>query len=188
MWSIFFLIGAATYIACVALFAGCVVWATEGSAKRRWLFGGLVGLALILFPVWDEIAGGIYFHSLCRQEAGTQVFRTVQVGEEFVLRPGETDFNTAGKLKAKGGELDVKKLSENYQVGTSMEIVSRYFRIERHITKLYDKKNLEIIAKRVRLMHRGGGLRNTVVHVSANTCPDMGEKDIYSLVFVKGEK
>ena len=157
------------------LIAVLVTWAIakrQKSGKAIWLAGFFSVVVFVLIPTWDSLLGSIYLQYLCAKEGGAKIYKTMNVGPEFILKPGDIDYNTAGRLPAKGGELNMKKLAERFSFKTKSEQVSSFFRIEKHIYVIKDTVTGDVMGTSVSFLHFGGWLLNNFApHVTANRCP-----------------
>jgi len=137
------------------------------------LLGGLgIFLLVFLLPFADEIVGQMYFRYLCYVEGGPKIYKTVVVGKEYFLLPGEINTNTAGRLQARGGELDMDKLEEKYSFTTNSKKISRFFRIERDVKIIKDTQSDEILGSDTRFIYFGGWLINAASpRVGGKSCP-----------------
>jgi len=141
-----------------------------GLARR--VKGVGIFLAVLFLPFADAIVARAYFGYLCAAEAGPKVFSTVEIGKDYFLSPGETNQNTAGRLPAKGGELNLAKVKEDFEFESKSIKVSRIFRIERDIKHIRDRQTKELLASDTHFTYFGGWLVNAVSpHVSGTTCP-----------------
>ncbi|MDH5191908.1 MAG: hypothetical protein OEW89_11755 [Gammaproteobacteria bacterium] len=135
--------------------------------------GGLVifGVAFLL-PFADEIAGRVYFNYLCNSEGGSKIYKSVEVGREYFLLPGEIDMNTAGRLPAKGGELNMNKLKEKYSFITNSTKISSLFRIQKRVVIVKDNLSDEVMGENINFLYfRGWLINSTSPHVSGKSCP-----------------
>jgi len=152
--------------------------------KAKW-----IALAIfILIPTWDEILGRIYFKSLCETEGGGQTFKTVELGKEYFLRPGEIDMDTAGRLPAKGGELNIKKVEENFSVMRKSTEISRIIKINKYEVVVAERAtaNVLVLARHTDFNYFGGWVaRHSVAHVTAIRCPlpDDSYRQFYAATF-----
>ena len=137
------------------------------------LLGGVGVFFLVFFlPFCDEIVGRIYFGYLCETEGGPKIYKTVDLGKEYFLLPGEIDTNTAGRLPAKGGELNLNKLKEKFSFATDSIKISRFFRIERDVKIIKDNQSGTILASDTHFLYFGGWLVNSISpHVGGKSCP-----------------
>jgi hypothetical protein len=150
--------------------------------KAKW-----IALAIfILIPTWDEILGRIYFKHLCETEGGGQTFKTVEVGKEFFLKPGEIDMGTAGRLPAKGGELNIKKIEGNFPVIRKSTEISKILKIKKSEISITEKATGNVLAKHTNFGYFGGWVaRHSVAHVTGIRCslPDDSYRQFYAATF-----
>jgi hypothetical protein len=162
------------------------------SKSAKWLIGSTSALVFILIPIWDEIAGRISFNHLCKTLGGQKIIKSVELGNEVFLAPGDVDTNTAGRVPAKGGELNHEKLKERFSITSSSEKASGYFRIEKDTRIVGILETTEVLATNTRLFYFGGWLVNsTGLHVSGEMCPernDQNYREFYANVFKRGAK
>lgn len=149
---------------------------------------GGIGIFLLFFalPFGDEIAGRIYFNYLCETESGGQTFKVIELGNEFFLKPGEIDMNTAGHLPAKGGELNIKKIEEYFSVVRKSIEISRIFKINKYEVSITEKPTGNAIARHTNFSYFGGWLaRHSTPHVTGIRCPlpDDSYRQFYSATF-----
>lgn len=173
MIALMLLIGLAVYLA-IAIATTCwiVRFFERRVAKLRMAFGLGTLLVFLLIPTLDVIVGNLYFYQLCEREGGEIIYKTVELGSEFYLMPGEVDFNTAGHLQAKGGELNIKKIKTNYSITTNSQLVSRQLHIEKHITTISDPQFRQNLATYTQFFHFGGWLENSIrINVHGDLCP-----------------
>ncbi len=174
------------------------IWIAVKVAKRfrpgGIRFAGGVGVFLLVFflPFADEIAGQMYFRYLCEVEGGPKIYKTVVVGKEYILLPGEIDTNTAGRLPARGGELNMDKLKEKFSFTTDSKKISRLFRIERDVKIIRDTQSGEMLGSDTHFLYFGGWLVNaTTPHVSGKSCPtsyDAYYDQFYGTIFKQSKK
>ena len=162
--------------------------------QRGTKLAGGVGVFLLLFalPFGDEIAGRIYFGYLCEAEGGPKIYKTVEIGKEYFLLPGEIDTNTAGRLPAKGGELNLNKLKEKFSFTMDSIKISRLFRIERDVKIIKDTQSGETLGSDTHFLYFGGWLVNsTSPHVSGKSCPERTDdyfNQFYRAIFKEGRR
>jgi hypothetical protein len=99
--------------------------AVRSERKAVKVIASVLGLTLLLLPIWDVPITSYRFNKLCEEEGGIFVYKRVELGDEFYLKPGELTKKTilradgGGTLtlvKANGNELIVDKINENYEV------------------------------------------------------------------------
>lgn len=146
-------------------------------------------IALVIFiiiPTWDEIIGRIYFKNLCETEAGVKIFKTVELGKEFFLRSGEIDMNTAGRLPAKGGEVNTLRIETRFPVIRRSTEVSQIFKINKYEVSITEKATNNVLARHTNFSYFGGWLaRHSTPHVTGIRCPlpDDSYRQFYSATF-----
>lgn len=157
------------------------------STRAKWAIGTLSALVFFLIPTWDHLFGGMYFNYLCAKEGGIKIYKTMELGREYYLQPGEIDYNTAGRLPATGGELDHRKLGETFSTETRPQNLSNFFRIEKYVYLVREKISDQVLATSTRFVYRGGWLVNHLgAHVVGVGCPDTRGKyydDFYRMIF-----
>lgn len=152
------------------------------SKQAKWIAVAV----FVLIPTWDEILGRIYFKSLCETEGGGQTFQVVELGKEFFLKPGEIDMGTAGRLPAKGGELNVKKIEENFSVTRKSTQIPQIFKINKYEVSITDRTTGNVLARHTDFSYFGGWVaRHSVAHVTAIGCPlpDDSYRQFYTATF-----
>lgn len=142
--------------------------------KAKW-----IALAVfILIPTWDEIAGRIYFKSLCDAESGMKFYKTVELPAEYWNANGEPKFITWDGLADKavlGDRYDFpSEFQENY---------SQTFRVTRHAAVVTNKQTKEVLARYVSFTYFGGWVANHFsVHVSGAGCPSLDKYNYRSFL------
>jgi len=144
------------------------------SKKAKWIAVAV----FILIPTWDEIAGRIYFKSLCETESGVKVYKVVELPGEYWHLDGKPKF-----IKA-NGDPDEAILSGRAQFSNEFqEKYSAYFRIKRHARVVSDRSTGQVLGRYIRFIYFGGWLKNhTSVHVSGIGCPSPEENDYGGMV------
>src|SRR5437879_3100532 len=79
-----------------------------GSKKMKYLAVAV----LVLIPTGDIIPGWLYFAYLCQTQSGLKIYKTVALGPQYILRPGQPDRSKSGVPPAMGGEIDWARLRE----------------------------------------------------------------------------
>lgn len=137
--------------------------------KAKWI----ATVIFVLIPTWDEIAGRIYFKYLCEMEGYQQIHKTFELGKEYFLLPGEINMNTAGRLPAQGGELNIVKVKDRFSFAHESTRVSHIFRIDKAALVIKEIVSGEIIATDTRFLYFGGWVVNhTGAHVTGTSCPE----------------
>lgn len=151
-------------------------------AKRAKWFAMAV---FVLIPTWDEILGRVYFKYLCETEGGGQTFRVVELSKEFFLRPGDIDMNTAGRLPAKGGELNIQKVEERFSVIRESTEISQILKINKYEVFITERATGNVLAKHANFIYFGGWVaRHSVAHVTGIRCPlDGSYRQFYAATF-----
>ena len=113
----------------------------------------------VLIPTWDIIPGRLYFNQLCETEAGTEVFKTVEVEQSYFLPDGR---------------VDEKKLSNHYvQPDKDDRGFSKLFHIARFESAIQDKQTGEILGRATSFSHFGGWLAAYLAPEGPpSTCPE----------------
>ncbi len=154
----------------------------QRTKKAKW-----IAIAIFaLIPMWDEIVGRIYFKYLCETASGGQTFKVVELGKEFFLKPGEIDMDTAGHLPAKGGELSIKKIEENFSVTRKSTEISPVLKINKYEVVITEKPSGNVIARHNNFHYFGGWVaRHSTPHVSGIGCrlPDDSYRKFYTATF-----
>ncbi|MDP2199090.1 MAG: hypothetical protein Q8K01_10940 [Sulfurimicrobium sp.] len=163
--------GLTVYLA-IAVITARWLWRFFKRRAAKWAVVLGVLLAFFLIPTGDVIIGNYYFAHLCEKEGGANIYKTVELGDEFFLKPGEIDVNTAGRLPAKGGELNIKKIKTGYSITTDSRLVSNTLHIEKHITTISDPQSGQVLATDTQFFHFGGWLENNIrMDVHGDSCP-----------------
>jgi|SRR3989344_1913890 len=137
--------------------------------KSKWIAAAV----FILIPTWDEIAGRIYFKYLCETEGHQKIHKTFELGKEYFLSPGEINMNTAGRLPALGGELNIVKVKDRFSFTHESARVSYFFRIDKATLVIKEIASGEVIATDTRFLYFGGWVVNhTGAHVTGTSCPE----------------
>jgi hypothetical protein len=171
MIALIFLVVLVVYIL-IAVLITLAIAKRQKNAKAKWLAAFFTLAVFVLIPTWDWLLGSIYLQYLCAKEGGAKVYKTVEVGPEFILKPGDSDYNTAGRLPAKGGELNVKKLTERFSFMHSSEQVSSFFRIEKDTYVIKDIVTGDVMGTSVSFLFFGGWFQNNFApHVTGDRCP-----------------
>ena len=183
------IVGALAFYLAIVLFTTNLLIRKVNTKSAKWSVGLACGLVFLLIPTWDEIAGRIYFYHLCKTVGGQKIMKTVELGDEFFLKPGEIDANTAGRLPAKGGELNHGKLKQKFSTVNSSESVSKRFRIEKNVRTIKNLQTGELLATNTRLYYFKGWLINsTGLHVSGEICPERHNlEEVYASIFKRGK-
>lgn len=186
------ILGALALYLAIAFFVTKLLVRLGETKGTRWSIGVISALVFFLLPTWDEIAGRIYFNNLCNTVGGQQIIKTVELGNEFFLKPGEIDVNIAGRLPAKGGELNHEKLKEKFSIVTSSGSISKQFRIEKDVRVVKNLQTGELLATDTRLFYFKGWLLNsTGLHVSGEICPERTNqyyREFYASIFKRGAR
>lgn len=144
------------------------------SKKAKWIAVAV----FVLIPTWDEIAGRIYFKSLCEAESGIKVYKVVELPGEYWHSDGRPKFIMAN------GDPDEAMLSD--RVGFSNEFqekYSAYFRIKRHARVVSERSTGQVLGKYIRFIYFGGWFKNhTSAHVGGIGCPSPEENDYGGMV------
>mgnify|MGYP001612084563 CR=1 FL=1 len=132
-------------------------------------FAGGLGIFLLVFllPFADEIAGRIYFNTLCATQAGVKVYQTVELPAEywdeqgkakFIIREGYLDFNES-------------ILGNQFFRKSSLQSHSNFFRINRDSYQLVDRRTQSVVGEDVTFRYWGGWIaRNLSPNISAIGC------------------
>lgn len=137
--------------------------------KAKWIAVAV----FILMPTWDEILGRIYFKYLCEAEGIQQIYKTFEVGNEYFLSPGEINMNTAGRLPAQGGELNINKVKNRFSFMHESTRASYFFRIDKAVLVIKEIASAKVIATDTRFLYFGGWVVNHAgAHVVGISCPE----------------
>lgn len=139
------------------------------SKKAKWIAVAV----FILIPTWDEILGRVYFKYLCEMEGNQKIYKTFELGKEYFLLPGEINMNTAGRLPAQGGELNIVKAKDRFSFTHESTRVSYSFRIDKAALVIKEIASGEVVATDTRFLYFGGWVVNhTSAHVTGISCPE----------------
>ena len=109
----------------------------------------------VLIPLWDIVPGHLYFQYLCEKDAGTKVFRVVEIDKSY-FKPN--------------GQPDEKKLGDHFKSSTK---VDRHYSSIFHITKfeslLQDRNTGEVLGVDLQLSYHGGWLNANIFPVGSGT-------------------
>src|SRR5262249_964259 len=135
--------------------------------RKKWISGGMVGIAVVLVFMWDEVLGRMYFHFLCRSQSGSKVYRQVVLPGEYWRSDGSPVF-----LDENGNKI-FSKLDERFIFGRSGEQqISRLFRIKRYDEYVSDRSTNEVLGADTAFHYFGGWVVNNFsVDVSGIHCP-----------------
>src|SRR5450759_4285982 len=102
-----FVIAAITVYVLVAIKATRWLASLPSTPSTKRLITLFSAAVFILLPIWDEIAGYIYFRHLCATEGGVSVYKKVKLGQEYWNPDGSGKFITVdaerqGKLLVPG--------------------------------------------------------------------------------------
>lgn len=147
------------------------------SGKWKWISGILVLLISILIPTWDIPIGRINFNRLCETQAGQFIYKKVPLGEEYFLELGERNTRysnpRAENYYAKGGELNLEKVRQNYSIDTSnVRNYSRWGNIFKRITTITSKSDNTILSRAISFHYGGGWLVHSIAGGTSKVCPD----------------
>ncbi|HXF92647.1 MAG TPA: hypothetical protein VNK46_07805 [Nitrospiraceae bacterium] len=168
------LIGLVVYIFLAWFSVRVVGWlanvlAVTATTKR--ISQALTVAIFVLIPTWDIAPGRIHFARLCATEAGQQVFKTLQLGSEFFLAPGEPDTSKNGSPPAKGGELNLSKVRNHFELGKERQ--SKSFNVTKVNFFIRDRKTGEVLGNATIFEYYGGWLTDYLnEHRFPNVCPE----------------
>jgi hypothetical protein len=129
-------------------------------------------MVFVLIPTWDEMVGTIFLRYLCSAEGGPKISKTIVLDKEYFLRSGEINEYTAGRVLAKGGELNMLKIQEKYSLDVSMITVSPILNVKKYTVTVKEKQSQELVASDVDFKKYGGWiLRNSGLQIPATSCP-----------------
>jgi hypothetical protein len=129
----------------------------------------------VLIPIWDIIPGWLYFANLCQTEAGLKIYKTVELGPQYILKPGEPDRSKSSVPPAVGGEINWAKLREDRYANPIErdEDFSKVFHIVKNSSFIRDKQTSELLGSATSFLYYGGWLINNLgLHVSPWECPN----------------
>lgn len=146
----------------IALYIGTVWFLLReaGSSKVK----VIVLLIAILIPTADVIAGRVYFSYLCNTKSGQFIYKTVEVGAEYLYKPGdemkhELDESGQHYATAKGGEINREELKRRYGFPFSKkEPYSKVFNIWKRTRVIKDAISGEVLSEPISFNYYGAGL------------------------------
>lgn len=117
----------------------------------------LVVFSLIaLLPFVDELIGRIYFSHLCNDDAGFEVYQTVELPMSYWEKNGKR------KIFSDNGGLDRDFWLENIdQSKVQTERYSKIFSIDRMVTKIIYRKENALLGQITTFEFSGGWFRNS---------------------------
>jgi hypothetical protein len=138
----------------------------------------------ILVPIWDEIAGRIYFRHLCEIEGGIKVHKIVELGPEYWNPDGSSKFITVaaereGKLLVPGYSWESRW---NRDFNKILNIAKQQYSVAEVST------GAEIGSKIFFVNFHGWLMNHSFAHVTGDECPSSDAPTYRSLlerVFVK---
>lgn len=160
----------------IALYIGTVWFLLRKASSSKVKI--IVLLIAILIPAADVIAGRAYFSYLCNTQSGQFIYKTVDVGAEYLYKPGEEmkhELEESGQnyAAAKGGEIDREKLMERYEFPFSKkEPYSRIFHIWKRSRVIKDKISGENLSESVSFIYYGGWVVNIYPYGIPAYCKD----------------
>jgi hypothetical protein len=131
----------------------------------------------VLIPTWDIIPGWLYFEYLCGTQGGQKIYKTVEVGPEYILKAGEPDRSKSNAPPAVGGEINWAKLrDERYVTPNKLDRdFSKFLHIAKSSTVAQDKENGETLGVATAFWFYGGWLADFLNDHRAQTiCPADG--------------
>ena len=146
--------------------------------KWKWISAFLVILISILIPTWDIPIGIINYNNLCEKEAGQFIYKQVELGDKYFLKQGErnTRYSNphAENYYAKGGELNLEKVKQDYLINTTFDRNhSRWGHIFMRETIISSKEGNKILSRAISFYYRGGWLVSRLMdgRAGGNYCP-----------------
>lgn len=145
---------------------------------KTWKGKTLVVLVFVLIPVGDVIVGRTYYHYLCAKYAGQEIYRVVELGDEYYLKSGEPDtstsaINMAPFTRSDGAKINKEKFRLDFDVPFSR--VNRNYVKGLYISKyervIRDKRSNEVLSRSISLGHNGGWVKhNSGLHPRGGVC------------------
>lgn len=124
-------------------------------------------VVFIFLPIWDEIAGRIYFRHLCESEGGIRVYKTVPLGPEHWNPDGSGKFITIEAERA--GKLLVPGYSWKSQWDRDFH---KFLNIAKQRYSVVEVSTGTQIASKTSFVNFHGWLINhSGVHVTGDRCP-----------------
>lgn len=154
--------------------ASAVITKVEGRRKKLIAFA-----VFLLIPLADMIVGQLYFRYLCSTYSGQFVYKTVELSDEYILKPGEIDkygrgSAPGGYATAKGGEINRVKLRDRYDLSLfERDTYSRLLNITRIRSGIRDKTSGRLLSEAVSFNHRWGWIFNIYPHGPITYCSDV---------------
>lgn len=150
-----------------------VITKTQGGRRK------LIALAIVLLiPTADSIVGHLYFRYLCLVYSGQFIYQTVELSDEYILKPGDIDEyrrgdGPRGRAIADGGEINRMKLRERYDISSvKRNDYSWLFNIYRTRSAVRDKTSGQVLSEVVTFNHRLGWVFNLYPHGPTVYCCD----------------
>jgi hypothetical protein len=124
----------------------------------------------VLIPTWDIIPGQLYFSYLCRTQAGTKVFKTVEVDKTYFL---------------KSGQPDEERLRDQYEGIIKVDRqFSRLFHIAKIQSSVRDKRSNEVLGTATDLANYGGWINaNLFPQGPPDTCPKSPNHSLHAIIW-----
>ena len=164
------------YVAVTLLLAFLVTIAFPDPKRKRIALLSVIVLSILLL-VWDIPVGKINFSRYCESEAGQFILKRVRLGPEYFLKPGEPNkryFPRDELYYAKGGELNLERVINDYEINSKRENdFSRWGHIRMRKTTIVHKDTSEILSRATSFAYGGGWLMDWISdgHSGSNVCP-----------------
>ena len=138
----------------------------RGSTQKKWIAAAIAAALVLLITMGDEVAGGLYFRSLCAADSGARVYKQVQLPSELWTADGHPVF-----LDSSGNKIR-SSLDQLYRFNSEATPVSPVLPILKKVESISDRQSGERIATYTSFFHFGGWLRRlTSLHVVGTHCP-----------------
>jgi len=154
------------------------------TSSAKWLITLSSAAVFILLPIWDEIAGHIYFRHLCETEGGIKVYQTIELGPEYWNPDGSGKFITVAAERE--GKLLVPGYSWKSQWNRDF---NKILNIAKQQYSVVEVSTGAEIASKIFFVNFHGWLTNhSFAHVTGDRCPSLDASTYRGLleqVFVK---
>lgn len=150
------------------------------TSSAKWFVMISSAAVFILLPIWDEIAGRIYFRHLCESEGGIKVYKTIELGSAYWNPDGTPKF-IIGRLL-----VDRKLLADKlgFERNTQDESQS-FFRIRTSKEIVRIRETDDVLGSYSHFIHYGGWVRNhSGLHVTGKICPSEDRASLASLIII----
>lgn len=154
-----------------------------GISGARWLITLSSVVIFILLPIWDEIAGRIYFRHLCETEGGIKVYKTVELGPEYWNPDGSGKFITIEAER--DGKLLVPDYSWKSQWNRDFNKVLNIAKQQYSVVEV--STGTEMASRTFFVNFHGWSINHSFAHVTGDRCPSLDAptyRELLERVFV----